>query len=427
MNIVSIVPGVGDTFYCQNCERHRNLVREFKRQGHTPLIVPMYLPLSFEVSDTLKSPIFFGAINVYLEEKYSFYNKIPNWIKHCLESRALLRWISKKTGSTDPDGLEEMTLSIMRSDGGKHEHELNRMLSWLQTDVKPNVVHLSNGLLIGIGVKIKQALSIPVFVTLQDEDQWIDKMKQPYAQQAWQLIKEGAEAIDLFTPVSQSYADFVCGRTGISKDKMAVVPIGLNLHEYRRRVPAKNPMSIGYLSRMTESLGLDILVDAFLILKKDNRLKNLKLKIHGGITPADKKFVQKIKEKIHQKGYSSDVDINTEFDHQHVSTFFDSLTVVSVPALKGEAFGLFIIESLASGIPVVQPNLGGYTEIIKKTGGGVLYDQNTAQGLAHALKGVLTALPLLDEISQRGREQVEKYYTIEHMANKLLDMYLNVV
>ncbi len=423
MNIVSIVPGVGDTFYCQNCERNRNLIREFKRQGHTPLIVPMYLPLSFEVGDDLKSPIFFGAINVYLEEKVSFYDKIPNWIKHCLESRTLLRWISKKTGSTNPDGLEEMTLSIMRSDGGKHEQELNRMISWLKTDVKPDVVHLSNGLLIGIGVKVKQALGIPVFVTLQDEDQWVDKMKQPYAQQAWQLIKEGSEAIDLFTPVSQSYADFVCTRTGISQDKMVVVPIGLNLNEYQKRIPERNPMTIGYLSRMTDSLGLDILVDAYLILKQDNRLKNLKLKIWGGMTPADKKFVRKIKKKIYQNGFSSDVDIQTEFHHQDVSAFFDSLTVVSVPAPKGEAFGLFIIESLASGIPVVQPNLGGYTEIVEKTGGGVGYDQNTPQGLAHALAKLLTDPQTLHDMSQKGREQVEKYYSIDQMAKTLLNIY----
>ena len=423
MKIVSIVPGVGDTFYCQNCVRNLNLVREFQRQGHSPLIVPMYLPLSFEVSNDFKAPIFFGAINVYLEEKLSFYDKIPNWVKHCLESRALLSWISRKTGSTDPHGLEEMTLSIMRSDGGKHEHELNRMIEWLKTEVKPDVVHFSNGLLIGIAVKVKQELKVPVFVTLQDEDQWIDKMKHPYDQQAWGLIKKGAEGIDLFTPVSQDYVDFVCAKTGIFRDKMTVVPIGLKLDEYEKRVPKKDPVTIGYLSRMTDSLGLDILVEAYLILKKDNRFKDIRLKIRGGMTPADKKFVHKIKKKIHQNGYSADVDIQGEYHHQDVGAFFDSLTVLSVPAHKGEAFGLFIIESLASGIPVVQPDLGGYPEIVKKTGGGVIYNHNTPQGLAQALAELLSTPELLDEMSRKGREQVETYYSIEQMAKKLLNVY----
>ena len=75
---------------------------------------------------------------------------------------------------------------------------------------------------------------------------------------------------------------------------MFIVPIGIDLMGFQKAPLDFNPPIIGYLSRMCETHGLDILVDAFIRLKKNERLDSLKLAITGGYLAEDREFVKQI-------------------------------------------------------------------------------------------------------------------------------------
>jgi len=423
MKIVYIVPGFGGSFYCQNCIRNIDLVETVKKLGHTPMLTPMYLPLFYDKILKDKSPIFFGAVSVYLRENFSFFRNMPLVLENILDSELLLKLVSKKSGTTNPAGLEEMTISVMRGAEGKHAKELKRLISYLKNEVKPDVVHFSNALLIGIAVEIKKELKVPVFCNLQDENCWLDKMEESYAKQGWKLMEEGAKIIDSFIAVSQYYADLVKTRIAIAEEKIKVVPIGINLKKFKTKALSLESQTIGFLSRMSTYKGLDVLVDAFLILKEEQKYKNVKLKITGGIVGPDKDLMKEIKRKLKAKGYEQDVIIEPELYKQDIQSFFDSLTLLSVPVPQGEAFGMFILESLASGIPVVQPEEGAYPEIIKNTGGGVLYTPNNAQSLAKSLADLLADPEKIKRLSEEGKRAVYSKYSIEQMSNDLIALY----
>ena len=100
---------------------------------------------------------------------------------------------------------------------------------------------------------------------------------------------------------------------------------------------------------------------------------------------------------------------------------------MSVPVLKGEAFGLYQIEALASGIPLVQPALGAFPEIISDTGGGITYYPNTAEALANALAGILTDPLRLKTMAREGRRVVEEKYNAGVLTEKMVGLYRQVI
>ncbi|MCK5241253.1 glycosyltransferase family 4 protein [bacterium] len=427
MKIVYVVPGFGNTFYCQNCMQNQSVFQAITAQGHTAVLAPMYIPVSWNPPLTIDNPIFYGALNVYLKEYAPIFKHLPRWVQTLLNSKKLLHWISKKSGTTDPKGLEKMTISVMQGEAGSQTEELNSLIQWLTNEVKPDVVHLSNALLIGLGVKIKKELGIPVFCTLQDENQWLDKMEEPYATLGWQLIQSGAEWMDGFVSVSQYYADYIQQRLNLPADKFSVIPSSVDIHQYQARKPSFEPMTIGYLSRISDDLGIDTLFSAFQELKKNPLFKHLKLKISGGICSEDKQVYKRLKAKIAKQAYARDVLWVPDLYQQDINAFFDSLTVLSVPSHEPEASGMFILEAMAAGIPVVQPAIGGYVEIIQNTGGGITYLPNSWQKLAKTLAALLNNRDTLKALSQKARTAVGKTYTPENMVAKLIQLYQSSV
>ncbi len=107
--------------------------------------------------------------------------------------------------------------------------------------------------------------------------------------------------------------------------------------------------------------------------------------------------------------------------------FFKSITVLSVPVLKGEAFGLYQIEALASGVPLVQPQLGAFPEIIAATEGGVTYQPNTASALAEKLAEMLSNPSKLEVMSLTGRKSVEEKFDCGVLSQKMVEIYKTLI
>ena len=184
---------------------------------------------------------------------------------------------------------------------------------------------------------------------------------------------------------------------------------------------------MGYLCRMSEYYGLRIVIDAFIRLKQGEQFRDLRLYLTGGYTGDDKIFVDEMIKKISQHGFERDVRIFEKFNRENRIRFLKSLTVLSVPVLNGEAFGAYQVEALAAGVPIVQPNVGGYPEFISATGGGVIYEPNDGENLAKALESLLNNPDRARTLGTQGRKAVLEKYSMDNMAKNIIKVYENIL
>jgi glycosyltransferase involved in cell wall biosynthesis len=428
MKIVNIVPGFGGTFYCGNCLRDSVFVKTLKTMGHDSVILPIYLPLSSDnANNSDGSPVFYGAVNIYLKQNFKFLRHMPPWLEKFFDSKPILSYAAKKAGSTRATGLEAMTISMLKGSEGFQAEELQVLTDYLKNNEKPDLVHLSNALLLGLAEKIKTELNIPVVCSLQDEDVWVDAMKSPHREEVWALMSERAKYVDAFVAVSDYFAGKMKKNLKLPDEKIYVVHIGVNPDAYEVVQPSLNPPVIGYLSRLCDENGLGILIDAFIKLKLSFAYKDVKLRLCGGRTGDDKLFIKKQVKKLKQNKFLHAVEFIDDFRTEALPSFFKGLTCLSVPVVQGEAFGLYQLEAMASGIPVVQPDLGAFPEIAKISGGGVIYQPNTATALATAFTNLFSNQEALQQLSIKGRKAVEDKFNNKILTTKMLEVYQKIV
>jgi glycosyltransferase involved in cell wall biosynthesis len=423
MNIVQIIPGSGGSFYCGNCLRDSKFVDSLKKNGHQVVKVPMYLPLFSDEHDIAEIPVFYGAISIYLKQLYPIFRKAPAWFDRFLNSKPLMKLAAGMAGSTNAKGLEEMTVSMLLGEEGDQKEELDKMVDWIAEHVKPDVVHLSNALLLGLARRFKQKLNVPVVCSLQDEDVWVDVMKPSSRQMVWKLMSERAQDVDAFIPVSNYFAGVAHDRMEIPAEKMHIIHLGVDPADYPFVNAQNKARNIGYISRMNAENGTDIVVDAFILLKKELRFSDVNLHLTGGWTGDDVKYLKQQKKKLTDAGLMHQVKIWDEFEGAHRMEFLSQVQLISVPVRNGEAFGIYLSEAMASGIPVVQPRLGAFPEIIETAGGGVVYEPNTPEALAEALSSLLVNPSKIEKLSLEARQSVEAYFDINKQANKMVDVY----
>jgi len=424
VKIVHIAAGSGGKFYCQNCLRDIALVKALRDTGHEMLMVPLYLPVLEEHDEpTCQTEIFFGGINVYLQQSSALFRKTPRWVDKMLDAPRVLKWASGAAGMTNAKGLADITLSMLRGPDGRQVKELNRLVDFLASQDRPDVICLSNVLLIGLAESITQRLGTPLAVMAQDEDIFIDYLPEPARKQCWQIIAEKAQRVDAFLATSNYYAKQMRHKLSLPAGLVHVVYLGIDTAGY---VPAQAPIDppvIGYLERMWRPMGLDILVEAFIILKSTSRFRRLGLRIAGGKTGADTAFIQQVRSRLSEAGVADDVEFLPEFDRDAKQEFLRGLSAVSVPARHAEAFGMYILESLASGVPVVLPNRGAFPELLQATGGGLLCEPENPRSLADELARLLTDRELADRLAKAGRQAVLENFSVNRMAGNVAEIY----
>ena len=457
MTIVQITPGAGG-MYCGNCFRDNALVAELRKLGHQVLMVPLYLPMTLDEEDQSRgTPIFFSGINVYLEQKSSFFRHAPGWLHRLLESPVLLRWAAGKAAKTRPDEVGDLTISMLRGEEGNQSRELDELIGWLKQHPPPDVICLSNALLVGLVRKLKQELRAPVVCMLQGEDYFLDSLPQTQRELAWKTLAERATEVDSFIAPSRYFAELMTKRLHLPADRVHVVFNGINLEGYQAVEPTPNPSKagnrpgvdehilpssegsgvgkatgtqsspvLGYFARMCREKGLDRLVEAFILLKRRDGTKDLKLRVGGGCGPSDEPFVTALRERLKTNGVLHDAEFHPNPDRKAKLELLRSLTVFCVPALYGEAFGLYVIEALASGVPVVQPRAASFPELIEATGGGVVYESGDVNALANTVEALLLNPSKLRALGEAGRKSAVRDFSARRMAENIARVFQQV-
>jgi len=420
MKVVFIIPGVGDSFYCGNCMRDNLQASALQKQGHEVIVVPLYLPLNKHTFQT-KSPIFFPATTYYLAQKLFKHITIPKWLERFTGSDYMLKMASSMSGTTSAKGMERMTLSMIHGNDLVFQKEVDRLITWLSQDEKPDIIHLSSSLLIGIAKAIKEKMDTPVVCSLQDEEVWIDSMKEKYAHLAWNSINKSLRYVDHLVTTSEFYKGIAEGKLPDASGIEVIYP-GINLSNYEES-EAIGDKVIGYYYRLNKENGLDILARAFVSLKKKNSIPGLKLKIGGGYTDHDKKFVKKVRQIL--APVMHDVEFMDDYSMADHSTFFSSISVISVPLTFEEGVGLYLCEAFASGVPAVAPATGSFPEILGNA--GLLYKPNTPDKLAEALEKLLNNQALCQEAASKAKEKASQVYNDNVLAVKLQEIYKQTI
>ncbi|HEY3388406.1 MAG TPA: glycosyltransferase family 4 protein [Prolixibacteraceae bacterium] len=423
MNIIQIIPGSGGSFYCGNCLRDSKFIVALREQGHQVIKIPMYLPIFADEHDIKEIPVFYGAVSIYLKQLYPIFRKSPLWVEGLLNSKPLLKMAASMAGSTNAKGLEEMTVSMLLGEDGKQQEELERLVDWMAEHCKPDVVHISNALLLGLAHRIKEKLNVPIVCSLQDEDVWVDAMQPAYREQIWKLMSEKAKDVDYFISVSNYFAKVMQQRMKLPPEKIRSLYLGVDPLDYEFIPADKKGRNIGYISRMCHENGFDIVVDAFIQLKYKDGFDDVKLILTGGSTGADSRYIKGIRKKLSREKLSNQVEFMEDFEDSNRKAFFSKVSVVTVPVRNGEAFGMYLLESMASGIPVVQPALGAFPEIVNLSGGGIIYQPNTSEALCEALVGLLSDPGKHNSLSVNARKGVEMDFNIHDHAKEMIDVY----
>src|SRR6185369_1568114 len=192
------------------------------------------------------------------------------WLDGLWDSSWMLSLASRRSISTNPKMLGEMTVSVLKGESGFQRKEIRKLVDWLKTEALPDVINLPYSLLLGLAGPLKRELNRPICCTLQGEDLFLDSLREPYRAQALDLIRSHVEHVDLFLPISEFYAEFMPGYLGIPAEKMRVVPIGINLQGFDVAHPKVNgSFTVGFLGRIAPEKGLHLLAEAYQLLRRE--------------------------------------------------------------------------------------------------------------------------------------------------------------
>jgi glycosyltransferase involved in cell wall biosynthesis len=428
MRIAYVAAGAAG-MYCGSCLHDNTLAAALLKLGEDVLLIPTYTPLRTDEPSVSQRRVFFGGINVYLQQKSSLFRRTPRWLDRLLDHPALLDSLSKRAASINPAELGDMTVSMLQGEAGNQRKELEKLVHWLITEVRPDIVHLSNSMLLGMARMIHEQCGPPVICQLSGEDLFLEKLPPPFYEQARAALSERAADADAFVALNHYYADFMAGYLSVDRNKIHVVPHGLDLTGHGKRIEKRpdEPRIIGYLARICEDKGLHLLVEACERLAERSDLPPFRLHAAGYLAAANRPYLAQLQTRVAAGPLACRFEYRGELDRDQKIRFLQSLDIFSVPTVYRESKGLPPLEALANAVPVVLPDHGSFTEMIADTGGGLLCQPHDPEDLAAKLADLLLDPIRATALGLAGQQAIQDRYHATAMAQQTLDLYRQLV
>ncbi len=415
--------------YCGSCMHDNTLAAALKGMGHEVALIPTYTPVRTDETDVSIHRVFYGAVNVYLEQWSALFRRMPKALHWLLDRPRFLKWASGRGVTPDAEVLGELALSVLRGERGNQKRELEELVAWLRDSYKPDIVHITNTMFLGLAGPIKRELGVPVVCSAQGEDLFVDQLIEPYKTRVRRELRAHARDVDAIIATGTYYADFMADYLDISRARVRIVHLGINLEGHGqeparvRREDDARPFVIGYLARICPEKGLHILAEAFRILAADAGNGAVALKVAGYLGKRDEHYLRGIQEEIEDWGLGSSFEYVGEVDRAEKIEFLGSLDVLSVPTPYQDPKGLFIFEALANSVPVVQPDHGAFPELIEMTSGGLLSAPGSPGDLADQIRALMNDEELRQRLGRQGNLAVERLFSDTTMAEDTLKVY----
>src|SRR6266851_2670773 len=252
MKILSITAGAAG-MYCGSCARDNALAVELLARGHDVTLIPLYTPTTTDEPSVSRDHVLFGGVSIYLQQYLTLFRRTPRFLDRVWDSPRVIKALASRSLATDPRLLGGLTISMLEGERGVLRKEFDKLLEWLADEPAPDIVNLPNSLLIALAEPIRKALKRPVCCTLQGEDLFLEGLVEPYRARALELIRSKVPDVDRFIAVSEYYAPDMSRLLRIPSERMAVVPLGINMTGYERRshgAGGDEPLRVGDFARV---------------------------------------------------------------------------------------------------------------------------------------------------------------------------------
>lgn len=415
--------------YCGSCLRDNALAAALLARGHDVVLSPVYTPTRTDERNVSQEQVFFGGISVFLEQHSALFRHTPRLLDRLWDSPRALRLASKRQIKVDPKSLGEMTLSMLRGERGFQAKEIVKLLDWLRTEPRFDIIIIPYSLLLGLAEPLKRELKVPIGCTLQGDDLFLEGLGPSYRQQSLDLIRKASRFVDGFFPVSEYYRGFMQRYLELPAEKMHVIPIGINMEGYTPRGPRTgDPFTIGYFARIAPEKGLHVLSDAYVRLRSraGAGARKARLIAAGYLPPEHRSYLDGARATLRAANLEGEFEYRGEMDRNEKIRFLQGIDVLSVPTVYEEPKGMFLLEAMASGVPVVQPRRGAFPEIIEKTGGGLIVEPDSPDALADGIHELWRDPERAAALGLAGAAGIREHYDVSRMAETAETVYAAV-
>ncbi len=424
MRIVHLAAGAGG-MYCGACARDTLLARVLIAQGHDFQIIPLYTPLRFDGGDPLPTArIFLGGINAYIEQQLPLWRYVPRGLRGMLDTPRVLAWASRFAVSTKPGDLGPMMLSVLQGVNGRQAAEFADLVRYIGSIARPDLVSITNSLLTGVAPEIKRKLGIPIVCGLQGEDTFVKATPEPYRSRTIEQMRANAASVDLFLSPSHTYAATMADFLRVPTERIRVARVGVDAEPYRRDARTRPfPFCIGYLGVITPLKGLDLLVRAFIALRK--RGANVELAVAGKVLNRQY-WVEQVR-RLEGAGVSQHVRYEGELPFSEKVSFLHGCSAFCIPSRQPETRAVAALEAQAAGLPVIVPDTGIFPEMLEITRGGLTFPTGDSEGIAEAVAELMRDPEAAARMGQSAAERVRSQFSPERLARETLAAFEDAV
>ncbi len=417
--------------FCGSCMHDNALSKALSDQGWNIQLVPTYTPIRTDESDFSVDHVLFGGVNVYLQQKIPLLRYVPSVLDRFLDSPWLIRKVTSRAIETDAVMLGRLAYSMLLGSRGNQRKEVKKICRWLKLS-KPDLIIFSNVLIGGCIEDIKRETNALVLVTLQGDDVFLDSLKEPFKSKCIDRIKELIDHVDGFIVQSEFFRGYMSQYFSIDPARIHVTPLGLDVEDFspfltfQREAGQQPTKTIGYMARLAKEKGLHQLVDAFVKLRSQPGTEHIKLKVAGWLSPENEPFALEQWSRLEDAGLINEFEYLGSIERERKLEFFKQIDVLSVPTEFQEPKGLYALESLAAGVPVVLPAHGSFPELIEQSRGGVLFEPGNTDQLAQHLMELLSDHPRRFQLGRQGQQFVHQHRNAAAMAaatSKLIETF----
>lgn len=418
---IGFVTAGGAGMFCGSCMHDNTLARALLRSGEQVTLVPTYTPIRVDEEDVSQTRVLLGGLNIYLNAESRVWRWLPDWSKRWLDSPGIIRFATRFAVSADAQKLGRLTVALLEGEAGPERGMIREFARSMAHEIRPDVILFTNALLVGTLRELKREFSGPVLCFLQGDDVFLNDLVEPFRSRALEIIRERVRQFDGFLTHSEYYRGYMAELLQIPLEKIHCVPLGIDLtgHAGAPRELPRSPFTIGYFARICPEKGLHRLIEAFRLLH--SRHPHTRLSAGGYLGARDQAYFKRIRGETADLGSAFEY-IGSPATMREKVQFLQSLDVLSVPTEYHEPKGLYVLEALANGVPVVQPRHGAFPELLTATGGGLLVNPLDAEDLSRKIERLLLNPEERVALARTGQAAVRQQFGAQTMVNATRDV-----